>query len=104
MISIKQLLGVSRYRSCSATCSLAFMATKRMSTGRVTTEYAKKMPKNYDDMPNDILLSMAIMGDQKAREERVIREIMSVDDVPWYVVWIRLRLFTLTTFLMKGES
>lgn len=42
------------------------------------------MPKNYDEMPNDVLLSMAIMGDQEAREERLIREIMAVDDVSWY--------------------
>ena len=34
-------------------------------------------------MPNDILLTMAVMGDQDAREERLIREIMSVDDVAW---------------------
>jgi hypothetical protein len=41
------------------------------------------MPRNYNEMPNDILLSMAIMGDQEAREERLIREIMAVDNVEW---------------------
>lgn len=50
---------------------------------RVTIEIAKQMPKNYDELPNDILLTMAVMGDQEAREERLIREIMSVDNVPW---------------------
>ena len=34
-------------------------------------------------MSNDILLSMAVMGDQEAREERLIREIMAVDNVSW---------------------
>lgn len=34
-------------------------------------------------MGNDILLSMAVMGDQEAREERLIREIMAVDSVSW---------------------
>jgi len=32
---------------------------------RVTLETAKKLPKNYDEMGNDILLSMAVMGDQE---------------------------------------
>lgn len=53
-----------------------------MST-RVTIDQAKSMPKNYDEMPNDVLLSMAIMGDQEAREERLIREVMSVDNISW---------------------
>ncbi len=56
--------------------------TKAFSA-RVTISEAKDMPKNYDEMPNDILLSMAIMGDQEAREERLIREIMAVDNVNW---------------------
>lgn len=50
---------------------------------RVTLEEAKKMAKNYDEMPNDALLAMAVMGDQEAREERMIREIMAVDNVSW---------------------
>ena len=50
---------------------------------RVSIETAKQMPKNYDELPNDVLLTMAIMGDQEAREERLIREIMSVDNVKW---------------------
>ena len=58
-------------------------AVALMSTSRVTVDVAKQMPKNYDEMPNDVLLSMAIMGDQEAREERLIREIMSVDNIPW---------------------
>eukprot|EP00981_Chlorochromonas_danica_P000791 scaffold192_cov320-Ochromonas_danica.AAC.2 len=41
------------------------------------------MPRNYNEMPNEILLNMAIMGDQEAREERLIREIMAVDGVSW---------------------
>ncbi len=49
----------------------------------VTIEEAKKMPKHYRDMPNDALLTMAIMGDQEAREERMIREIMAVDNFTW---------------------
>lgn len=49
----------------------------------VTLEEAKKMPKSYNEIPNEILLNMAVMGDQEAREERMIREIMSVDGISW---------------------
>lgn len=59
------------------------LSTRALST-RVTIAQAKAMPKNYDEMPNDVLLTMAIMGDQEAREERLIREIMAVDNVSWY--------------------
>lgn len=50
---------------------------------RVDLETAKSLPKNHDQMPNDILLTMAVMGDQDARAERLIREIMAVDGVTW---------------------
>lgn len=50
---------------------------------RITIEEASEMPKNYPQMSNDVLLTMAIMGDQDAREERLIREIMSVEQVEW---------------------
>lgn len=41
------------------------------------------MVRKYNDMPNEVLLNMAIMGDQDAREERVIREVMAVENVSW---------------------
>ena len=50
---------------------------------RVSIDEAKKMPKHYNEMPNGVLLTMAASGDQQAREERVIREIMSVDGIEW---------------------
>ncbi len=72
---------LSRFAKVGVTaCSKTF--TKSFAS-RVTIDEAKKMPKNHDEMPNDILLSMAIMGDQEAREERLIREIMAVDNVTW---------------------
>ena len=44
---------------------------------------AKELPREYRAFPNDVLLSAAIMGDQDAREERLIRDIMAKDDVSW---------------------
>lgn len=58
------------------------LSARAMST-RVTIEQAKALPKRYSEYPNEILLTMAVMGDQDAREERMIREIMSVDCVSW---------------------
>ena len=55
--------------------SLRYMGT------RVTIDQAKAMAREYDEMPNDVLLAMAASGDQEAKEERLIREIMAVDNV-----------------------
>lgn len=49
----------------------------------VSIEEAKEMPKLMRELPNVVILSLAVSGDQEAREERLIREIMSVDDVDW---------------------
>lgn len=49
----------------------------------VSIAQAKLMPKDHKTMPNDMLVVLAVTGDHEAREERVIREIMSTDDIPW---------------------
>ena len=62
----------------------SFKNVKKLNfSNRVSIEIAKCMPKTYDELPNDMLLSLAIMGDQEAREERVIRDIMAVDNISW---------------------
>lgn len=84
-------------RSIARFSKLGFNASKtavgRSFATRVSIDEAKKLPKNYDQMPNDILLSMAIMGDQEAREERLIREIMAVDNVSWCDIFSVVSLF-----------
>jgi len=49
----------------------------------VSIDEARKQLKHYREMPNDLLLTLASLGDQDAKEERLIREIMSVDNVDW---------------------
>jgi hypothetical protein len=49
----------------------------------ISLEEAKKMPRRYEDMNNDLITVLSVMGDQEAREERLIREIMVVDNVDW---------------------
>lgn len=41
------------------------------------------MPREMKELPNVVILSLAVSGDQQAREERLIREIMRVDNVDW---------------------
>ena len=88
----RRVFGVAGRWNPSAVSALSRVAIAQMGADprsvralstRVTIEQAKSMPKRYSEMPNDILLTMAVMGDQDAREERLIREIMSVDDVAW---------------------
>ena len=47
------------------THQLHYSTTTPAKVGRVTLAIAKQMPRNYDEMPNDVLLSMAVMGDQE---------------------------------------
>lgn len=47
----------------------------------VTLKEAKMMPRYYNQMNSDILVLMAVTGDQEAREERLIREIMATDNI-----------------------
>jgi len=51
--------------------------------GIVSLEETKKMPKLYNELPNDVIITMSVLGDQEAREERLIREIMSVENLSW---------------------
>ena len=40
------------------------------------------MPRSYNELPNELIISAAIEGDQDAIEE-LIREIMAVDGLNW---------------------
>eukprot|EP01041_Mallomonas_annulata_P011251 gene11251-23533_t len=53
------------------------------SSIRVSIEEAKQMPKTYSAISNDTLIIMCGSGDQEAREERLIRDIMSTDTIEW---------------------
>jgi hypothetical protein len=49
----------------------------------VSISEAQKQVTSYKDLPNDILLVMSRIGDQEAKEERLIREIMAKDNTDW---------------------
>lgn len=54
-----------------------------LSASHVTIDEAKRMPRKYEELSNDLLVMIALLGDQEAREERLIREIMAVDNISW---------------------
>lgn len=58
--------------------------SKSLST-KVTIDIAKSMARKYSELPNDLLITIATLGDQEAREERLIRDIMTVDNCSWDV-------------------
>ncbi len=68
----------------SSSCSRSMFASQIQrvaSRSIVTVQEAKQMSGTYNTMSNDVILTMAVLGDQEAREERMIREIMSVDNL-----------------------
>jgi hypothetical protein len=51
--------------------------------GKPTAAVAAALPREYNEMPNEVLLTMGASGDQQAREELLVREVMHVDKVSW---------------------
>ena len=99
MISKRLLITSKRVVLTTRQSNYVFHQMSSVSN-RVSIEQAKAMPKNYDELSNDILLTMAVMGDQEAREERVIREIMSVDNLSWEKA--EVKFYELAMFNRKG--
>lgn len=100
MISKRLLIASKRVALTTRQCNYAFLQMSSLPN-RVSIEHAKAMPKNYDELSNDVLLTMAVMGDQEAREERVIREIMSVDNLSWEKA--EVKFYELAMFNRKGS-
>jgi len=46
-------------------------------------ELAKEMPRDFCDMSNDALCIYAAQGHHEAHRERMLREIMNVDQIDW---------------------
>lgn len=49
----------------------------------VSLTEAKSAPREFEEMSNEAIAIMAVYGEQEAKEERLIREIMRVDDISW---------------------
>ena len=68
-------------RSVSARPSSSALLSSFNRTFAVSIEEAGAMPKSYSDFSNETLIVMAVDGDYHAKCERLIRDIMSVDQV-----------------------
>ena len=77
-----QLVARARPRIACCAQQLSLSSDTKKASPDVT-EMATAMPRHYYEMSNQALLQMATLGDQHAREERLIREIMAVDEVSW---------------------
>jgi hypothetical protein len=87
-VSSKALAALSRKHGVSAPMIVRCTSTAPAAANPnpmtpVTIDMAKKMPKNYRFFSNDIIITLSRSGDQDAREERLIRDIMAVDNVTW---------------------
>jgi len=71
----------SVFNKALASATPLFRYSDNRAKSNMTIENAKMLPKEYDEYSNEVIVTMAVMGDQGAREERLIREIMSVDEV-----------------------
>ena len=49
----------------------------------ISVSDASSLPSDYNEMNNDVIQIMAVDGDMKAKEERLRRNIMKVDQVEW---------------------
>jgi len=65
----------------------AFLGGRFMSTQydvkKCSLEHARAMPRDYSEVSNDVLVTAALCGNQNAQAERLIREIMTVENVSW---------------------
>lgn len=67
------------------------MINKRFMSSVVTILEAKQMPRTYQALSNEAIIIMASNGDQDAREEKLKREIMAVDDVEYAECHVRFQ-------------
>lgn len=73
----------SKFNRTAVVSVVPMRVQSRQLSHVVTKEEAKQQPREFEEMSNETITILARMGDQEAREERLIREIMNIDDVDW---------------------
>eukprot|EP00293_Proteomonas_sulcata_P007526 CAMPEP_0184289506 /NCGR_PEP_ID=MMETSP1049-20130417/1966_1 /TAXON_ID=77928 /ORGANISM="Proteomonas sulcata, Strain CCMP704" /LENGTH=287 /DNA_ID=CAMNT_0026596355 /DNA_START=148 /DNA_END=1011 /DNA_ORIENTATION=- len=63
--------------------AVRFMSAIPSPGEKPSIEYAKDAPRDYEDLPNEVLLVYCAQGDHQAHRERLIRNIMDVDQLDW---------------------
>lgn len=78
-------------RTAAARCVLLMSTDSKGYVGvKPSLSEARTMPREYFELDNDVLLTLALSGDQPARQERLVREVMAVDDVEWEAAMTQL--------------
>ena len=77
-------LSFSRWPTAPALCPQRSFSTELEPVGKKPTiEDIEHSPREYYEMPPDVILALCATGDEDAREERLRREIMVQDRVSW---------------------
>lgn len=63
--------------------SKAFVPNVKRSFSTISLKESNELSSDYSTYSNDLIIQMSVFGDQNAREERLIRDIMAVDNVEW---------------------
>lgn len=86
------------FREISTTSTTKFLATPKVGNSDsdsddapkvsdpivpISLDVAKESPREFEEMSNEAIAIMAVCGEQEAKEERLIREIMRVDSLSW---------------------
>ena len=85
-ISRKVLVNKSTFSRMAAKNAATFFTPHRNYNHEIskpTIEEAQNMPREYCEMPNDMLMQLGALGEHEANKERLRREIMAVDNVDW---------------------
>ena len=61
---------LTRMNTISPIISRIGLVKIQYARGIVTLEETKKMPKLYNELSNDVIITMSVLGDQEAREGR----------------------------------
>ena len=85
-ISRKVIVNKSTFSRKAAKNAASFFTPHRNYNHEIskpTIEEAQNMPREYCEMPNDMLMQLGALGEHEANKERLRREIMAVDNVDW---------------------
>ena len=73
---ISRVASLLRYPMTKPLCAAARISYKSIAE-------VKSMPDFHWQMSNEMIITLAMLGDQEARRERLVREIMSEDEIEY---------------------
>jgi len=80
-----QASGVTQHHAAALRFMVSVPQTHGTAQDKPNVEIARQLPRFYSEMSNEVLLVYCAQNDPEAHQERLIREIMAVDNVEWDV-------------------